>query len=104
MNKRIQVTLALLCGAALITTAGAAEKLRGLYITGGCCHDYTRQQDILPQGVSARLGIEWTIVDEGGRGTKHDKIENSIYNKPDWAKGYDVVVHNECFASDVDPA
>ena len=103
MLKPISFTFALLCGAAL-TLSAADKPLRALYITGGCCHDYTKQQDIFPKGVSARANVEWTVVDEGGRGTKHEKIEDSIYNKPDWAKGYDVVVHNECFASDVDPA
>ena len=33
-------------------------------------------------------------------GTKRQKIEESIYQNPDWAKGYDIVVHNECFADD----
>jgi type 1 glutamine amidotransferase len=28
----------------------------------------------------------------------------SVYEKPDWAKGYDVVVHNECFSGVTDPA
>jgi hypothetical protein len=32
---------------------------------------------------------------EGGNGTR---AEISLYDNPDWAKGFDVVVHNECFA------
>jgi uncharacterized protein len=81
----------------------AAQPLRGLYITGGCCHDYKNEKIILTNGVSARANIEWKVVDAGGSGTKHNDITNSLYQKPDWAKGYDVVVHNECFASDTDP-
>lgn len=104
MHKPTQFSLALLCSFALTAAAAEGGKLRALYITGGCCHDYTKQQDILPQGISARTGVDWTVVDEGGRGTKRLKIEESIYNKADWAKGYDIIVHNECFASDVDPA
>ena len=105
MSKEIHLTLALLCGATLTGWAADSGKpIRALYITGGCCHDYTHQQDILPQGVSARAPVEWTVVNEGGNGTQRKNIEQSIYNKPDWAKGYDIVVHNECFASDVDPA
>jgi uncharacterized protein len=34
-------------------------------------------------------------VNEGGTGTR---AEIPLYSKPGWARGYDVVVHNECFA------
>jgi len=74
----------------------AAKPIKALMITGGCCHDYTRQKLILSQGISARADVEWTIVQQGGK-TTNTKIP--IYENPDWAKGYDVVVHNECFAA-----
>jgi uncharacterized protein len=80
---------------------GASRPLRALLITGGCCHDYERQKVIIPEGVSARAKVDWTIVHEGGT-TKTHKI--SIYNKPNWADGYDVIVHNECFGQVVDRA
>src|SRR5688572_27225941 len=71
----------------------AAKPIRALMITGGCCHDYTNQKDILAKGISARVpgGVEWTVVQEG------DKREHkhSVYGKPEWWKGYDVVVHDE---------
>ena len=69
------------------------KPIRALLICGGCCHDYTHQKDILPQGVSARANVEWTIAQEG------DKREHkhSIYSKPEWWKGYDIIVHDECF-------
>jgi type 1 glutamine amidotransferase len=76
------------------------KPIRALLICGGCCHDYTNQKDILPQGVSARADVEWTIAQEGtDRNHKH-----SIYSKPQWWKGYDVIVHDECFGfvDDVD--
>ncbi len=80
----------------------AADKpLRALYITGGCCHDYNNQKVIIPKGVSARANVEWTIVQEGGTSTNH---RISIYEKDDWADGYDLVVHNECFSAVNDPA
>lgn len=84
--------------------ASAAEKakpIKVLMITGGCCHDYEHQKIILSEGISQRANVEWTIVHQGGSSTDH-KV--SIYNDKDWAKGYDVVVHNECFANvkDVD--
>src|SRR5437762_14205082 len=86
--------------AVLATSATAAETkpLRAMLITGGCCHDYDRQKVIIPEGVSQRANVEWKVVQEGGTSTKH---RVSIYEKPDWADGFDAVVHNECFA-DID--
>src|SRR4051812_48736662 len=80
--------------------AADARPLKALYITGGCCHDYDNQKVIIPEGVSARANVTWEVVQEGGKGTKH---RISIYEKPGWAKGYDVIFHNECFA-DTDDA
>lgn len=73
-----------------------AKPLRALLITGGCCHDYDAQKIIISNGISARAPVEWTIVHEGGSSQDH-KI--SVYENPDWAKKYDVVVHNECFGA-----
>src|SRR5688572_26217598 len=42
---------------------------------------------------------EWIVVNEGGSGTR---AQISLYDDPNWAKGYDVVVHNECFADTTD--
>ncbi len=81
--------------------AAEAKPIRALLITGGCCHDYNKQKVIIPEGVSARANVEWTVVHEGGNSTKHMV---SIYEKTDWASGYDVVVHNECFADVADAA
>jgi type 1 glutamine amidotransferase len=72
----------------------SAEPLRALLITGGCCHDYTAQKKILTEGISARANVTWTIIHEGDGDAKEHKF--SIYEKPDWTKGFDVVVHNEC--------
>lgn len=79
-----------------------APPVRALFVTGGCCHDYDAQKQILTEGISARtkLKIDWTIVHQGGR-TTNTKIP--LYEKDDWAKGYDVVVHDECFAKVADP-
>jgi len=80
-------------------SAAAAEKIRALLITGGCCHDYGNQKHIITEGTSRRAAIAWTVVHEGGTSLDH---EVSIYNTPRWAEGYDVVVHNECFANTKD--
>src|SRR5258707_1574305 len=74
--------------------APAAEPIHALLIAGGCCHDYANQKNILTEGISARANVTWTIVNEGGD-TRDYMV--SIYKKPDWARGYDIVVHDECF-------
>jgi type 1 glutamine amidotransferase len=81
--------------AAQATAAEAAKPIRALLVTGGCCHDYESQKKIISEGVSARANVQWTIVHEGKDRT--DKV--SIYARPDWAKGFDVIVHDECYGA-----
>ena len=71
------------------------KPIRALLVIGGCCHDYERQKDILTKGVSARANVQWAIAYDPDKGTKH---VNPVYNNADWAKGYDVIVHDECCA------
>jgi type 1 glutamine amidotransferase len=78
----------------------AVKPIEALMITGGGYHDYAAQQHIIADGISARANVHWTIFYENGD-TKHML---SIYSKPDFAKGYDVIVHNECYADVTDPA
>lgn len=79
-----------------------AERIRVLLITGGCCHDYDFQAKAM-QLAAKRAGadIEWTVVNDGGKGTK---AQIELYSDSKWADGYDVVVHNECFANTTNPA
>ena len=73
------------------------KPIRALLVLGGCCHDYKEQQQILTKGVSARANVQWAVSYDADTGTKH---LNPWYEKDDWAKGFDVVVHDEC-CSDV---
>jgi type 1 glutamine amidotransferase len=73
--------------------ADETKPIRALLVIGGCCHDYAKQKDILTEGIAARTKIEWTIAYDPDKGIKH---LNPIYEKPEWAKGFDVVVHDEC--------
>jgi len=83
-----------LAGVVALSAAGAAPKpIKALMVCGGCCHDYANQKHILADGISERAKVEFTIVHEGNDRTNRV----SIYEKPDWWKGYDVIVHNECF-------
>ncbi|MFN9371289.1 MAG: ThuA domain-containing protein, partial [Planctomycetaceae bacterium] len=71
--------------------------LRALLITGGCCHDYARQKDLLKRGIEARAYVQVTQVHTGDTSTK---ARFEMYNSPEWAQGYDVIIHDEC-TSDV---
>ena len=92
--KLLHTLLALLALGVSTFAADPPKPLRALMVCGGCCHDYEAQKKILSEGIGARANVEWTIVHEGGPGKDH---RVSIYEKPDWWKGYDVVLHNECF-------
>jgi len=93
-NRNLKLAFGVIFFLLSVRVCHCADPLRALLVTGGCCHDYEAQKKILTEGISARAKVTWTIVHEGGDSREH-KV--SIYEKPDWAKGYDVVVHNECF-------
>ncbi|MEQ1825035.1 MAG: ThuA domain-containing protein [Pirellula sp.] len=76
---------------------GADEPIRALLVLGGCCHDYATQKTLLTEGISKRANVQWSIAYDSDKGTKH---LNPVYDQEDWAKGYDVIVHDEC-CSDV---
>jgi type 1 glutamine amidotransferase len=79
---------------------GDARPVRALLVIGGCCHDYAKQKDLLTKGVSARANVSWKVAYDADKTTKH---LNPVYDNPDWAKGFDVIVHDEC-TSDVKDA
>ena len=48
------------------TSSDAAPSIRALMVTGGCCHDYQNQKQIISEGLSAQVGkIDWTILEYG---------------------------------------
>jgi type 1 glutamine amidotransferase len=99
-STSITVLGVLLLGLGDTGTARAEDNamgVRALLVVGGCCHDYARQKDILTQGISARANVVWTIAYDPDTTTKH---KNPVYDNPEWAKNFDVIVHDEC-SSDV---
>jgi type 1 glutamine amidotransferase len=76
-------------------------RLKALVVSGGCCHDYPLQARIIMDAISKAVPVDWMVAVQGGRGTKGHL---PVYDNPDWAKGYDIVVHNECFADIADQA
>ena len=87
----------------IISPIQAAEPkpLQVLLITGGCCHDYATQKEILKHGLEARANVVVTQIHSGDNSTKPPL---AIYGNADYAKGYDVVIHDECAADINDPA
>jgi type 1 glutamine amidotransferase len=83
--------------------AQAAEEgrpIRALLVCGGCCHDYAQQKEILTKGISERANVEFTIAYDPVATKEH---KNPVYDSPDWAKDFDVVVHDECSGKVTDP-
>lgn len=69
--------------------------IKALLITGGCCHDYVAQKNLLKAGIEARAHVTVDLIHSDDRSTK---ARFDIYEKPDWAAGYQVVIHDECSA------
>jgi type 1 glutamine amidotransferase len=69
--------------------------IRVLLITGGCCHNYAFQSQAMAQGISKQANVEWTILQDPNTGTR---AQIPLYDNPRWAKPFDVIIHNECFA------
>ncbi|HZN36491.1 MAG TPA: ThuA domain-containing protein [Pirellulaceae bacterium] len=89
--------LAAMLGFGSASAADGVKPLKALLVIGGCCHDYAAQKAILAQGLAARAHVEVTIAYDPDTTTKH---LNPVYEKADWAAGFDVVIHDEC-SSDV---
>ena len=93
------VSLAVLGGVLAFSPGLFAQEsikpLKALLIAGGCCHDYEHQKDILKQGIEARANVTVDIIYVPDDSTHPDL---PIYGHPDYAKGYDVVIHDECAA------
>ncbi|MFM2176977.1 MAG: hypothetical protein RL015_1075, partial [Verrucomicrobiota bacterium] len=80
----------------LVSAANATEPLKALLITGGCCHDYAKQHEIIAKGIQSRANVQVDVI------WTDDKSTNPplpLYDKADWAKGYDIIIHDECAAS-----
>ena len=96
------LALALFASTASVLLADNEVKpIRVLLVAGGCCHDYASQKDILKKGIESRLNATVEVAYDA---TKSTKPLFEIYNKPDWYKQFDVVVHDECAADITDAA
>ena len=100
----VGLSVAMVSGLAIAQPAVAGEPavkpLRALLVVGGCCHDYGAQKDILARGIAERAHVEVVIAYDPDTTTRH---LNPVYEKPEWAAGFDVVIHDECCSDVKDP-
>lgn len=82
-------------------TKPPAKPLKALLVAGGCCHDYAGQTKVLSKGISERAFVQVDVYWTDDKGTAP---VFPLYEKPDWAKGYDVIIHDECASSINDKA
>jgi type 1 glutamine amidotransferase len=78
--------------AARAADSSADRPIRALLVIGGGSHDYAKQKDIIVAGISARANVEWKVAYDPAGSNMH---ANPVYANPDWAAGFDVVVHDE---------
>lgn len=101
-NTRSRLSSLLLSATALLVAVASplqaqnkSKPLKVLLITGGCCHSYATQKNILKEGLEARANV---IVDQIHTDDSTNNPPLAIYRNPNYAKGYDVVIHDECAA------
>lgn len=99
-----------LCAAAALPVAAmfvnaadapAVKPLKVLLVCGGCCHDYATQQELLKKGIEARIHASVEVAYNPDKSTK---ATFDVYESKEWAKDFDVVIHDECSADVTDPA
>ena len=99
LSKLFLCVAAVLALTMSISSHAAVKPLRVLLITGGCCHDYTKQKDILKKGLEARAHVKVTHAHSPDKSTSPPL---PILGNPDYGKGYDVIIHDECAAKQAD--
>ena len=67
-------------------------KLKALYVTGGCCHDFKNLALLLTPKISEFASVAWEI-----------KWGPDVLKNPSFGAGFDVVVYSMCF-DETDPA
>jgi hypothetical protein len=75
--------------------------VNALLVTGGCCHDYIAQSAAIMDTLNAVMPVTWTVL-YGLASVPDGKLP--LYENPKWAAGFDIVVHNECWANGDLPA
>jgi hypothetical protein len=94
--------LAVVCAAVPAAQTPDVPRVNALVVSGGCCHDYGYQGGMLMEAVNKVLPVDWTVAYQGGPRSTTTRFP--IYRDEHWARGFDIVVHNECSADVADEA
>jgi type 1 glutamine amidotransferase len=95
----VLIVLSMTCVSAVPAADAQPSPLRVLLVAGGCCHDYATQTQTLKQGIEARANAVVNVVLNPDRSTK---ATFSAYDADDWAREFDVILHDECTADVTD--
>jgi hypothetical protein len=101
MRKRFWFAVVVCFSCLRPTDAAEAKPLRALLITGGCCHEYAKQKDVLKNGLEGRINLTVDQIHTDDSST-HPPL--AFLGNADYAKGYDLVIHDECGSDISDPA
>ena len=80
--------------------ASQQKPAKALFLTGGCCHDFKKQTELIKQ--ISPTGIEWTVIHEDKDSNKNSTKALSLYTDVDLSS-YDLIIHNECLGKVIDP-
>lgn len=101
MLKPVASLTVLLLSTAFPALAQTPPPIRVLIVSGGCCHNYALQRELLETGLEARINAEVSHVYHDPKpGEQATRPRLPILRNPNYADGYDVVVHNECAADE----
>ena len=88
--KKLVAGIALSLLFCLVCRAEAQEaKIKGLWCTGGCCHDYQKNAPLLTEKIGEYANTQFKIV-----------FGLDVFKDKDYAKDYDVVVYDLCYADE----
>lgn len=97
--KKIALNFLLFTGWLVSGVAAETKPLKALLVAGGCCHDYKGQHEALYKGIQALANVQ---VDVYWTDDKSVNPPLPLYENPDWAKDYDIIIHDECAAGNKD--
>lgn len=71
--------------------------IKALLVTGGCCHDYEAQKQIITEGTNLFAKIDWTIW-------HHESAEDTkqALSSEGWSDPFDIIVYSICHAHEKD--
>ncbi len=82
----------------------APTPIKVLVVSGGCCHNYPAQRELIKQGLEQRINATVShLFYDPKPGEQATRPALPIYGNPRYADGYDVVIHNECAADESSP-